>query len=134
MLIRYSEDPKYPEIEIELLDQDFEEIQSKLLEDNAEVFCQETSKSPVPYSHYLSSIKVHIIAEKPVEFKVDLDKLLVSGDLSKLALLAENIGLQDTPFGYHVHIEYFEDHFYIGQNSIPIVVIHGPYSQNALLQ
>jgi hypothetical protein len=64
MFIRYSKDPKYPEVAIELLDQDFEEIQSKLLEDNAEVFCQETSKSPLPYSRYLSSIKVHVVAEQ----------------------------------------------------------------------
>jgi hypothetical protein len=128
MLISYSDSTK--EILIEFFDKkDIEEFQLNLLENQSTLYCQNECGRPSPYSRYLHSLEVQIVPGQAIQFSVDSNNLVVCGDLSKLAILSENVeGLEETPINYHLHIEYFgsdfDDDYYVSSNSLPIVITH----------
>ncbi|MEU9187928.1 hypothetical protein AB0D14_25980 [Streptomyces sp. NPDC048484] len=49
--------------------------------------------------------------------------LVISGDVAGRAVLAENLREMATAEdGGHLHVEYFPDHFYLAEGSLPMVV------------
>jgi hypothetical protein len=128
MLISFNDQTS--ETLVELFNRkDIEEFQSKLLGNGLTIYCQDDYGRPSPYSRYLQSLEIKIVPDHAVEFKVDSNKLVVYGDLSKLAILAENVeGLDETPINYHLHIEYLDleldDDYYVSSNSLSIVILH----------
>ncbi|MFD0350706.1 hypothetical protein ACFQ0M_41185 [Kitasatospora aburaviensis] len=48
---------------------------------------------------------------------------MISGDAAARAVLAENLrGMACAEDGGHLHVEYFPDHFYLAEGSLPLVV------------
>jgi hypothetical protein len=73
-----------------------------------------------------------IVVQREPGTKVRLTRLgevlYLSGDVHYLEILADALEFPDdtppTPLGnYHVHIEYFPDHFYLAPDSEPVVVV-----------
>ena len=80
--------------------------------------------SPVPYEQLLKAIVVESLPTRGVTFTVtNDDQLSITGDKSKMAILADNvqsIAEADDVEG-HWHVEYFPDHFFLAPESFPVV-------------
>jgi len=80
--------------------------------------------SPVPYEQLLKAIVVESLPTRAVTFTVtNDDQLSITGDKSKMAILADNvqsIAEADDVEG-HWHVEYFPDHFFLAPESFPVV-------------
>ena len=130
MKIRYSDSTN--ELEIEPCRDDLLNLSKKLLEDDAEIIAvvEEDSKA-APYSRFLFGIKIKVLPEELVEFKVTPDcRLIIKGDLSKLSMLSEVLFslIEDWNIGEHPTYKHFHiDHFsadYLSPNSISLVVMY----------
>ena len=84
--------------------------------------------SPAPYAAWLD----HIILRRQETGRVALSvdeaaaALVVKGELQYLEILAENIEgfIDDAPApGDHLHIEYYDDHFYLAPSQISLTVV-----------
>ena len=82
---------------------------------------------PAPYEKCLDGIDFVPVADGEVVFRVDqgVGLLVVEGGSSKVAVLAKNIrGLADDgQSGEHLHVEYFPEHFFLGEATLPIVFL-----------
>jgi hypothetical protein len=70
---------------------------------------------------------IHVRIEEAPGLAVwrDRDDLVVAGATPALEVLAANLtdlGQGSHPPGYHSHIEYFPDHYYLRPSSVPLVV------------
>ena len=86
----------------------------------------DTSADPSPYQRTLSLIDVVRTAGKAsIAVASNDEKLEIGGGADELKILASNIeGLASTQDpSYHLHIEYFPDHFYLSERSEPLVVV-----------
>lgn len=84
------------------------------------------SYPPDPYERWLGSIVVRPRPTFLVEIGVDNGALVAAGGQDALALLADNIAAfanSHGPLGQHQHIEYFPDHYYLREGSLPLVVV-----------
>jgi hypothetical protein len=81
---------------------------------------------PTPYDGFLTSMVV--IPEKiksQLEIKRENSKLLIVGPSETIEILAVNmLGLADVEPkpSYHMHIEYFPEHYYLAPSSHPLVI------------
>ncbi|MGW4558619.1 Imm32 family immunity protein [Streptomyces sp. NPDC004365] len=58
-----------------------------------------------------------------IEFDTSRQVLVISGDFGARAILAENLQAMTTAEdGGHLHIDYFPEHPYLVEGSVPIVV------------
>ena len=74
-----------------------------------------------PYGNLAECLEIDNLPGSLVNFRISSDKILVQGDLQKLSVIADNIiGLAE--YGQHIHIDYWEDHLYLSEYSIPIVI------------
>ena len=80
------------------------------------------STDPAPYETCLEALEVQVIEGKVV-IDVVCQELVVRGGAEHLAVLGEVLrDLADEPdLGYHVHIDYFPDHYYLAEESWPLV-------------
>jgi hypothetical protein len=124
MFVSYSENTK--EVEIAGNKDDLIDLSKKLLKDNTEIFLHSEKLDPSPYSKFLKKIGVQVIPHNFVEFQVIGELLSVKGSYEKLLILAENIENfgKDGDKGDHIHIEYFQEHFYLSPESHPLVLLH----------
>jgi hypothetical protein len=125
MIIRYADQAR--EVEIAATEQELLELSEKLKEGNLQVESNAKGYDVHPYSRFLSEIQVRIIPGHLVEFQViQQEKLFIQGDYQKISILAEEIleFAKDCNQGEHIHIEYFDSHFYLSPNSVPVVIVH----------
>ncbi|GGN06293.1 hypothetical protein GCM10011609_52240 [Lentzea pudingi] len=78
---------------------------------------------PAPYDAAPAKLTVRR-TEGLVRVLVSDDEVVIEGGAESLAVLADSLrGPVDLVNGsYHVHIEYFPDHFYLAEDSHPLVV------------
>jgi len=80
--------------------------------------------SPAPHEMLLKAIVVEDLPAQGVIFRVtNDDQLTITGDKSKMAILADSvqsIAEADDVEG-HWHVEYFPDHFFLAPESFPVV-------------
>jgi hypothetical protein len=81
--------------------------------------------SPAPYDKFLKSIVIKTVPGQRLAFTVTEDgDLLVAGEYTGLEAIAGNLKWfveKERRQGDHLHVEYYPDHFFLAENSIPIV-------------
>lgn len=81
---------------------------------------------PAPYDRALVEFRVRHRATGKVRVRVDGGTLEIGGAPEYLAVLADNIAdfAADPDAGprHHLHVEHFPDHFYLAEDSAPLVV------------
>ena len=84
----------------------------------------EKEGNPYPYKAFAVCLEIKKITDNLVIFGISSDKIIVTGELQKLSIISENIVnlVTITGSGRHMHIEYFEDHPYLSEESIPIII------------
>ncbi|RJQ70244.1 hypothetical protein D5S17_29495 [Pseudonocardiaceae bacterium YIM PH 21723] len=79
-----------------------------------------------PYDRSLGLVRVVVREREGVSLEVleDEETLLIAGTREGLAILGKNVkGLSVSGGqGEHLHIEYFPGHFYLTEDSLPVVV------------
>ena len=84
--------------------------------------------SPAPYAHWLSHILIRRLESGRVALSIDetASALVLEGERQYLDVLAKNIEefINDaTTPGDHLHIEYYDDHFYLAPSQISLTVV-----------
>lgn len=103
---------------------DFLGLAALLLQGKGEIKT-DTEGSPAPYDKFLKSIIIKTVPGQRLTFSATEDgDLLIAGESTGLEILAGNLkwfadGERGT--GDHMHVEYFPDHFYLAEDSIPMV-------------
>ena len=84
-------------------------------------------RNPSPYDRLLKEISIAPKLNAKVYVGQMGERMVISGSLEYLSILAENIRhLAEHPISssavpYHIHIEYYPDHFYLEKESTPLV-------------
>jgi hypothetical protein len=93
-----------------------------------------------PYDHPLAAILVRRQESGKVMMRIDEESsaLVIEGGEQYLAVLAENIEgffSVDPEVGDHLHIEYFDEHFYLAPSDLSLVVVpeHAPPPSTPML-
>ena len=90
-----------------------------------EMACDRTA-DPAPYPQLLDAVRVATAPGKVV-LGVDSRVLTITGALEHLAVLARNVrNMADSPDldpKSHLHIEYYEDHYYLAESEVSVVLI-----------
>ena len=117
---RYNPDP--PEISLAGSRAELAAVAERLAAPGSIELAQAPSGGPYPV--VLSSLTVVVRPGSRVRIVVDGPAIQVEGDAAKLADLAANIrGLADEgEVGAHQHIEWFPDHWYLAEESTPLVL------------
>jgi hypothetical protein len=79
---------------------------------------------PAPYEVSLTGIDIRRTESSKVSIGVaDAGRLLITGELSPLGVLGANLRELAANGGpdEHLHVEYFPDHFYLDESSVPVV-------------
>lgn len=98
-------------------------LSKQLLIDNTIVNLEYKNLGSSPHLRDLESIQVKHFPNQAVKISVKGNSLLIEGSPEKLKILSENIEIQENELkNYHIHIEYYECHFYLSKDSIPLVV------------
>jgi hypothetical protein len=86
----------------------------------------DTTGNAAPFEGFLGRIVVR--SGEPGKVRLAPDSpagaLIISGDRSRLNILADNVealSRTSSSAGDHLHVEYFPDHFYLAENSAPVV-------------
>jgi hypothetical protein len=123
MIIRYT-NSKYKEISILVNQQDLLQISDLFSMGEGYIICNSDS-NPTPYEQYAVGLNIKPVKNKLVEFSINENKeILVEGDPTMLSVIAENIidFSENTSTESHIHLDYFEEHPYLTENSIPIII------------
>jgi hypothetical protein len=121
MIVRVSE--KTDEIELAGNAKELDWLSRQLLIDNNKITLEYKNLNPFPYSKNLESIQIKHIPNQNVKISVESNSLLIQGSPEKLRILSENIETGEEKLeNYHIHIEYFDGHFFLSKDSIPLVV------------
>ena len=121
MIVRVSE--KTDEIELAGNAKELNLLTRQLLIDNNKITLEYKNLNPFPYSKNLESIQIKHIPNQNVKISVEGNSLLIQGSPEKLRILSENIETGEEKLeNYHLHIEYFDKHFFLSKDSIPLVV------------
>lgn len=104
------------------------ELSKKLLE-RAEIDAEILDNGKAaPYSRFLLGIQVvKFLSSHLIEFRVTQNgRVLVQGNYQLLSILSETVSsfAKDQTTTRHIHIEYYPSHFYLSQDSIPVVFVH----------
>jgi hypothetical protein len=78
-----------------------------------------------PGGNTLTGVEVSTTPGPGVLLHVDAARqvLLISGDAGARAVLAANLrAMAEEEDGGHLHIDYYPDHFYLAEGSVPLVV------------
>ena len=85
-------------------------------------------RNPSPYDGLLKEISIALKPNTLVYVGQEEERMVISGSQEYLSLLADDIRFlmenstsSNSEF-YHIHIEYYPEHFYLEQESIPLVV------------
>ena len=81
--------------------------------------------SPAPYERWLDRLAVTASQHSLVTIGIQDDTVRVVGDQTGLATLAENIRIFAGDAGSpddHLHIDYYPGHFFLAEESVPLVV------------
>jgi hypothetical protein len=98
-------------------------LSRQLLFDNKTVNLEYESLEPFPYSRNLESIQVKHFSDQAVKISIEGNSLLIEGSRDKLLILSENFDRQgDELKNYHIHIEYYDGHFFLSPDSKPLIV------------
>ncbi len=81
--------------------------------------------NPDDYDLALSDVRVQLVEGQQVCFSVDDRCLMISGEKDCLTMLADTISVFSKEFepGEHIRLEYFDDHWYLGESSCPAVLV-----------
>lgn len=121
MIFRYSLNPQEISIsgtKIELMNL------SRLFLQGDNLIKGEKNADPHPYKELSEYLEIRNLEKSLVSFKVLSGKILAQGDLQKLLIVSENILdlLEHSTYENHIHMEYFEDHPYLSEESIPVII------------
>jgi hypothetical protein len=123
MRARYSITP-HKEIELRGTSLEWEALSVALSKDGSIVECE--SAASHPYQQTARRVRVERRNGQRVEFQISPEgEIVVQGDPEYLSVLAHNalaLGSADRQ-GYHIHIESAGDDHYVGQQSIPVVLL-----------
>lgn len=81
--------------------------------------------TPAPYERWLTGLTVTASQHPLVKIGTDDDTVSVVGGRTGLATLAENIRIFAGDAGSpdnHLHIDYYPGHFFLAEESVPLVV------------
>jgi hypothetical protein len=124
MEVSYTLDSHGAEANVDGTSVDFLGLAALLLQGKGEIKT-DTEGSPAPYDKFLKSIIIKTAPGQRVTFSATEDgDLLVAGESAGLEILAGNLkwfAEGEGRKGDHIHEEYYPDHFYLAQDSIPIV-------------
>jgi hypothetical protein len=121
MIARVSS--KTDEIELAGNAKELDLLSKQLLIENTRVKLEYENSNPFPYSKNLESIQIKHFPTQEVKISVDGNSLVIEGSPEKLRILSKNIESRENELkNYHIHIEYFDGHFYLSKDSIPLVV------------
>lgn len=102
---------------------DFLGLAALLLQGQGEIKT-DTEGSPAPYDKFLKSIIIKTVPGQRLTFSPTEDgDLLVAGESAGLEALAGNLKWFAEGESDHMHEEYYPDHFYLAENSIPMVFV-----------
>ena len=87
-------------------------------------------RNPSPYDGLLEEISIALKPDAKVYIGQEEEKMVISGSQEYLSILADNLRFlveNSISFSlnsefYHIHIEYYPEHFYLEKESIPLVV------------
>jgi hypothetical protein len=85
-----------------------------------------TPAAIAPYDGGLRHLSLRPAPGSDVVIRSSGDELSISGDPSKLRILADNLASfagTSHSVGQHLHIEHYPDHFYLASESQPLVVV-----------
>ena len=90
---------------------------------SAEITLKPRIENSLSSGKYLEGIRVKHLINHLVKISVNDNFLLIEGSPEKLAVLSQNLETDENDLkDYHIHIEYFEGHFYLSPESIPLIV------------
>ena len=119
MIARVSE--KTDEIELSGNAKELAWLSKQLLIDKTKINLEYENLSAFPYSKNLQSIQIKHIPNQNVKISVEGSSLFVEGSPDKLRILSENIeSSENEQKKYHIHIEYFDGHFFLSKDSISL--------------
>ena len=83
------------------------------------------SSTASPGSNDLVGVEVKKTSGPGVLVRLDSERqiLVISGDSAGRAVLADNLlSMASAEDGGHLHVDYFPEHFYLAEGSLPLVV------------
>lgn len=123
MKIRYSAQGT-GEVDVEGTESDYLDFVSQLLVGKGNI-AGNMEGSPAPYDKFLKSIIIKTVPGQRLSFSVTEEgDLLAAGESRGLEAIAGNLKWfveSERRKGDHLHVEYFPDHFFLAENSIPLV-------------
>lgn len=114
---------------------EFRQLASIIRQTHGKVISNQTG-SPVPYEQLLKAVVVESLPAHGVTFSVtNDDQLSITGDKSKMAVLADNVQsiAEAADVEGHWHVEYFPDHFFLAPESFPVVFEFSSSARNQKL-
>ena len=133
MEVSYTLDAHGAEANVDGTRDDFLGLAALLLQGKGEIKT-DTEGSPAPYDKFLKSIIIKTVPGQRVTFSATEDgDLLVAGESAGLEKLAGNLkwfAEGEGRNGDHMHEEYYPDHFYLAEDSIPMVFVLKEPSQS----
>jgi len=120
MEISYSTKP-FLELEFAGNTQDFKELAHILSQGTGEIIADNPEK-PDPYPSFSQKLIVENIPAQKVRVFLKDETVMITGGTEFLVIFAENLKeLAEMRSPYHVHFEYFPDHFYLSRESCSLV-------------
>ncbi|MFJ9871056.1 hypothetical protein [Streptomyces sp. NPDC101165] len=120
LLVRLVSDPVFGEVDLTASAEELAGLASAVTEGDGFI----GSTSPLA-GETLAGIEVRKTAGPGVRIELDASRqvLVISGDFGARAILADNLQAMATAeTGGHLHIDYFPEHPYLVEGSVPIVV------------
>jgi len=122
MIAKYSDNTG---LSIEASTDEFIFLAKNIVENSAFISCELDEIDPFPYQKLLSRIMIKIEPGKLANLQViENMNLLISGSKENLIQLASEIDTfaKNKQLGNHLHIEYYDEHFYLASDAVPLVI------------
>jgi hypothetical protein len=121
MFAKYFE--KTGEVELSGSENEFDLLSKQLLIDKTKVAFENENLESFPDIKNLEYVQIQHYSNNLVKISVKDNYLLIEGSPQKLAILSSNLESDGEEIkNYHIHIEYFNDHFYLSPDSIPLII------------
>ena len=124
MRIDYS--PRSREVCLTATKAEFSELTKKYLLSKSIIPCPETElKIKPPYENFLNGVIIQQTKDKLTTIQIVENNFLeISGAVSSLEIFSDNLKtLSENPDWVHLHIEYYPEHPYLSEESLPIVLV-----------
>ena len=118
--MRLKSDPVFGEVDVKASAEELTELARAVVEGDGFV----GATSPVP-GDSLAGVEVREAPGPGVRIELDVERrvLVISGDRRARTVLAANIGeVAAAEDGGHLHVDYFPEHPYLAEGSVPVVV------------